>query len=194
MIQHVQSLKKNRENWDILMIDTAGYDSTLSRYAHSLADILVTPMNDSAIDLDLLVNVKDTSKPGELPLSHYAHLVWEQRMRKVVEESGTLEWLIVRNRMHSLSSRNQVQLDKILTTLSQRIGFQMAHNVGERVIFRELFPYGLTVMDQRSDKGQSNPGYQEISMITNKILSFQDKIYRNQQRSHNNQHTNIVNS
>ncbi|MBM3631863.1 MAG: ATPase [Alphaproteobacteria bacterium] len=183
MTEHLRLLKDQRDTWDVLIIDTAGYDSVLSRYAHSLADILITPMNDSAIDLDLLVNVKETAKPGQLPLSHYAHLVWEQRMRKVVEESGTLEWIIVRNRMHSLSSRNQVQLDKILNALSQRIGFQMAHSVGERVIFRELFAYGLTVMDQRNNQGKSNPGYQEISKITDQILSFQDKIYANQQRS-----------
>jgi chromosome partitioning protein len=183
MALHMESLKIASSTWDVLIIDTAGYDSPLSRYAHSLADILVTPMNDSAIDLDLLVNVKDTSQPGQLPLSHYAHLVWEQRMRKVVEQSGTLEWVIVRNRMHSLTSRNQVQLDKILTSLAQRIGFHMASSVGERVIFRELFAYGLTVVDQRKTGDTYSAGHQEIRNITDRILSFQHKIYRNQQRS-----------
>jgi hypothetical protein len=67
----------------------------------------------------------------------------------------------------------------------------MAHSVGERVIFRELFAYGLTVMDQRTQQGKTNPGYQEISKITDQILSFQDKIYFNQQRSHNNQTTTL---
>jgi chromosome partitioning protein len=183
MAAHMESLKANRDSWDILIIDTAGYDSALSRYAHSWADILVTPMNDSAIDLDLLVNVKDTTKPGQLPLSHYAHLVWEQRMRKVVEQSGTLEWLIIRNRMHSLRSRNQAQLDTILTALSQRIGFHMANSVGERVIFRELFAYGLTVMDQQKPNASYATAHQEIQSITNRILSFQDKINHNQQRT-----------
>jgi len=180
---HMVYLKSIQSSWDVLIIDTAGYDSVVSRYAHSLADILITPMNDSAIDLDLLVNIKENAKPGQLPLSHYAHLVWEQRMKKVVEESGTLEWIIVRNRMHSLSSRNQVQLDKILASLSQRIGFHMANSVGERVIFRELFAYGLTVIDQRNSPGKNTAAHQEINNITERILSFQDKILQNQNRS-----------
>lgn len=184
MAAHMEWLQANRDSWDIVIMDTAGYDSALSRYAHNWADILVTPMNDSAIDLDLLVNVKDTTKPGQLPLSHYAHLVWEQRMRKVAEQSGTLEWLIIRNRMHSLRSRNQMQLDTILTALSQRIGFHMANSVGERVIFRELFAYGLTVMDQKKLNSTYATAYQEIQSMTDRILSFQDKIRYNQQRSH----------
>jgi chromosome partitioning protein len=183
MAAYMANLKEHRSTWDILIIDTAGYDSALSRYAHSLADILITPMNDSAIDLDLLVSIKETDKPGQLPLSHYAHLVWEQRMRKVMEQSGTLEWIIVRNRMHSLSSRNQVQLEKILTSLAQRIGFHMAKSVGERVIFRELFAYGLTVMDQRTISGSSGTAHQEIRSITDRILSFKDTINLNQKRA-----------
>lgn len=162
---------------EVMIIDTAGYDSPLSRYAHCLADILVTPMNDSAIDLDLLVNIKDTKlKPDQLPLSQYAHLVWEQRMRKVMEKSGSLEWIVVRNRMHTLTSRNQIQLEKILQALAGRIGFHMAPGVKERVIFRELFPYGLTVMDQKPQSlGSYASAYGEIQHITEKILALRTR-------------------
>ncbi len=173
-LQSYFAASDHRHSSDVWIVDTAGYDSALSRYAHCLADILITPMNDSAIDLDLLVNIKDTRlKPDQLPLSHYAHLVWDQRMRKVMEKSGSLEWIVVRNRMHTLTSRNQIQLEKIIQALALRIGFHVAPGVKERVIFRELFPYGLTVMDQKPQSlGSYASAYGEIQHITDKILAL----------------------
>lgn len=159
----------------VIVIDTAGVDSPLSRYAHSLADVLVTPMNDSAVDLDLLVNIKDTPNAGQLPLSHYSALVWEQRIRKASHGGPPLQWMVVRNRMHMLSSRNQVQLENILSSLARRIGFHLADSVGERVIFRELFSYGLTILD----KNQRSPSHEsaclEIKGLTDMILSLGSK-------------------
>lgn len=164
---------ENPQAW--IIMDTAGYDSDISRYAHGLADILITPMNDSAIDLDLLVNVNDTQKIGKLPLSHYALLVWEQRMRKASQHGGSLDWMIVRNRMHTLSSRNQQNLTAILTSLSSRIGFHLAPTVAERVIFRELFAYGLTILDHENLPPSHESAYKEIQNITNFLLRFIQK-------------------
>ena len=174
MRDEIESLK-NQNHWEIMVIDTAGYDSELSRYAHSLADVLITPINDSAIDLDVLVNIQNTPAQGQLPLSRYATLVWEQRMKKTAREGKTLQWLIVRKRMHSLSSRNQIQLDKILCALARRIGFELIDSVGERVIFRELFPYGLTVLDKNCQGASHEMACQEVRHITDKALRFYQK-------------------
>lgn len=170
----IESLK-NQNHWDMMVIDTTGYDSELSRYAHSLADVLITPINDSAIDLDVLVNIQNTPTQGQLPLSRYATLVWEQRMKKTASEGKTMQWLVVRNRIHSLSSRNQIQLDKILCALARRIGFDLIDSVGERVIFRELFPYGLTVLDNNCQGKSHEMACQEIRSITDKALRFYQK-------------------
>ena len=170
----IESLVKKKSK-EIIVIDTAGYDSVLSRYAHSLADVLITPINDSAIDLDILVNIKDSPSNGQLPLSRYSTLVWEQRMKKTAREGKTLHWLVVRNRMHSLSSHNQVQLDKIFCSLSRRIGFDLIESVGERVIFRELFVYGLTVFDKRKKGISHETACREIRHITDKALFFYQK-------------------
>jgi|LauGreDrversion4_2_1035121.scaffolds.fasta_scaffold779425_1 chromosome partitioning protein len=174
MRDEIESLK-NQKFWDIVVIDTAGYDSELSRYAHSLADVLITPINDSAIDLDVLVSIQSNPTQGQLPLSRYATLVWEQRMKKTVSEGKTLQWLVLRNRMHSLSSRNQIQLDKILSSLARRIGFDLIDSVGERVIFRELFAYGLTVLDKNKQGASHEMACQEIRHITEKALRFYQK-------------------
>lgn len=158
---------------DIIIVDTAGYDSPVSRYAHSLAHVLVTPMNDSGIDLDLLVNIHpDALSSSQLPLSQYATMVWEQRIQRASAGQGSLEWIIVRNRMHTLQSRNYAHIQKILQGLSKRIGFQLAGTAGERVIFRELFSYGLTVMDQDTQDPSHISARQEITNLTEKILAL----------------------
>jgi chromosome partitioning protein len=163
--------KESKETY--IIADTPGYDCPLSRYAHGIADVLVTPMNESGIDLDLLVNVWDTQEPHKLPLSQYATMVWEQRMHKASQGISALEWLVVRNRLHALQSRNQMAIDKILTSLARRIGFHLVGGMSERVIFRELFLYGLTVMDDLLGQAQVyTKARQEINVLTEAILSF----------------------
>jgi cellulose biosynthesis protein BcsQ len=38
---------------DFVVVDTPGTDSYLTRLAHSMADTLITPLNDSFVDLDV---------------------------------------------------------------------------------------------------------------------------------------------
>jgi chromosome partitioning protein len=162
---------------DVVLIDTPGNDSLLSGYAHSLADVLITPLNDSFIDLDVLVNVKASVPDHQLPLSVYAAMIWQQRMQKAALKKGSIEWLIVRNRMHSIASRNRLQMDKILLALSKRIGFHLAGSIGERIIFRELFDLGLTVLDKEEKQTLLShiSARQEIRVLTDMVLKFRDK-------------------
>jgi chromosome partitioning protein len=44
---------------------------------------------------------------------------------------------------------NKEKMEKALTTLAKRIGCRVAPGFHERVIFRELFPRGLTLLDLR---------------------------------------------
>ena len=50
----VRRLEQLQNENDFVIIDTAGSDSYLFRLAHTAADILITPLNDSLIDLDVL--------------------------------------------------------------------------------------------------------------------------------------------
>ncbi len=142
------AIEELEERNDFIVIDTPGGDTALSRWAHSFADILITPMNDSFVDLDVLAKIEpDTFKV--LCPSQYAELVWENRKNRMQRDGRSIDWIIVRNRLSSLHSKNRRAVDEALTALSKRIGFRIAPGFSERMIFRELFLKGLTLLDLR---------------------------------------------
>ena len=133
---------------DVLVIDCPGSDTSLSRRAHAIADTLITPLNDSFIDFDVLARV-DAEGIKVVRPSHYAAMVWEQRQRRAMERRQPIDWIVMRNRLSALDARNKRDIARVLETLAQRIGFRIAPGFGERVIFRELFLKGLTLLDLR---------------------------------------------
>lgn len=133
---------------DFIVIDTPGSDTYLSRLAHSYADTLITPLNDSFIDLDMLVRVRPDSLDILRP-STYSEMVWDQKKQRAMRDNGSIDWIVVRNRLSSLNSRNKEEMERVLNALSKRIGFRLVPGFGERVIFRELFLSGLTLSDMR---------------------------------------------
>ena len=133
---------------DFIVIDTPGSDSRLSRLGHSYADVLITPMNDSFVDLDLLAAV-DPETFQVLQPSKYAEMVWDQKKSRAIRDRGTIEWIVTRNRLASIESRNRRNMDRVLGEMARRFGFRLLPGFGERVIFRELFLKGLTVLDLR---------------------------------------------
>jgi chromosome partitioning protein len=131
---------------DFVVVDTPGSDTALSRMCHSAADTLITPMNDSFVDLDVLADV-DPVTNEVLRASHYADVVSDARRERRAVDNVATDWIVLRNRLASLESRNRRTLGSILERLSLRLGFRLAAGLGERVIYRELFPLGLTAMD-----------------------------------------------
>lgn len=132
-----------------IVIDTPGSDIAISRHAHSLADTLITPLNDSYVDLDLLAAVDPESHRVVHP-SRYAEMVWEQKKTRAMRGGRAIDWVVMRNRVGSLASRNNAAVDQSLSELARRIGFRIAPGFTERVIFRELFLQGLTLLDLRA--------------------------------------------
>jgi chromosome partitioning protein len=131
---------------DFVLIDTAGSDSALSRMGHELADVLITPINDSLIDIDVIARV-DANRREVLGPSVYCRTVWERHNRRVVTARGPIQWFIMRNRLAHIESRNRRGMDALLEKLAFRIGFRIAPGFSERVVYRELFPNGLAVAD-----------------------------------------------
>jgi chromosome partitioning protein len=130
---------------DFIIIDTPGFDTNLTRLAHSLADTLVTPVNDSLIDLSVMAQLDAvTGEPREL--SHYARLVQRARSERLAID-GNIDWILVRNRISMLSSRNMRQVQTMLERIAARLGCRVADGIAERVIFRSLFASGMTVFD-----------------------------------------------
>jgi len=131
--------------YGVIVIDTPGHDSYLMRVAHSLADTLITPLNDSFVDFDVLGTV-DPETFGVTGTSHYSQMVQEARRQRELEQSST-DWIVLRNRLSMLGSRNKRLVGEGLTELSRTLNFRCVEGLTERVIFRELYPRGLTAVD-----------------------------------------------
>jgi chromosome partitioning protein len=137
---------------DFVIVDTPGSDTHLSRLAHTWADTLLTPLNDSFIDLDLLARVDpDTLKI--LRPSIYAEAVWKQRQLRAVQGGRPVDWVVMRNRLSSLAARNKRDMGTVIDALARRIGFRTAAGLSERVIYKELFLNGLTLLDLKRGSG-----------------------------------------
>ncbi|CAN5354129.1 division plane-positioning ATPase MipZ [soil metagenome] len=133
---------------DVIVIDTPGGDTALSRSAHARADQIVTPMNDSFVDFDLLGQV-DPVTLDLLKPSIYSESVWEARKHRAITEGrhATIDWLVVTNRLAVAEARNRRRLEERMLKLAKRVGFRVGPGLRDRVIYRELFPFGLTVAD-----------------------------------------------
>lgn len=144
----VEAMRRLAQTTDFVIIDAPGGDSFLSRLAHGHADTLITPLNDSFVDFDLLGDVDPVSMEVLRP-SVYAEMVWEARKRKALAARKPIDWVVMRNRLAAskIEAKNKLRVGEALAALSSRIGFRLAPGLSERVIYRELFPQGLTLLD-----------------------------------------------
>ena len=152
-------------NKDFVVIDTPGSDVIISRFAHSHASTVVTPINDSFVDIDLIGQIDgetlDSIKPGI-----YSAMLWEQKMKRATLKQKEINWVVVRNRLSSLDAINKRNIGSALSKLSKRFGFTVAPGFGDRVIFKELFLHGLTLHDAQVAS--------EIRMSTSVIAARQE--------------------
>jgi len=161
-------------NHDILIIDTPGSASALSRLAHSYADTLVTPINDSLVDFDVLAHV-DGTRFAIMGPSHYAEMVWDQKKVRADRDGGSIDWIVMRNRLSSLDAHNKREMERLVRELAKRISFRAIPGFGERVIFRELFLVGLTILDLKDAAGPQalsashHAARQEVLTVVNAI-------------------------
>lgn len=144
-------LLQTEHGHDFILIDTPGHDSYVMRLAHSMADTLVTPINDSYIDFDVLARI-DPATSEVIDISHYAKMVREARRHRRTVDNGLLDWVVVRNRISPGTSRNKENLSGSLRDLSMRLGCRLADGISERVVYRELFPIGMTALDDMNEQ------------------------------------------
>ena len=151
------AVERMAENADFLVIDTPGRDDPYAREAIVRADTLITPINDSFVDLDLIGEVDAETYRVRKP-SFYAELVWNSRTQRAKTHGASVDWVLLRNRLQHIEARNMRRVGAALDELSRRVGFRVIPGLGERVIYRELFPKGLTLLDlaQIGDVGLSH--------------------------------------
>ena len=133
---------------DFVLIDCPGSHTRLSQLAHSLADTLITPLNDSFVDFDLLARIDPMTNRIKGP-SIYSEMVWAARQARAEARMAPIDWIVTRNRLGTQAMHNKRKVGDALDSLAKRIGFRVAPGFSERVIFRELFPRGLTLLDLR---------------------------------------------
>ncbi len=145
------AIRRLEATCDFLIIDNPGRDDPFARIAVENADTLVTPMNDSFVDFDLIGQV-DAETFKVRKLSFFAELIWEARLKRsrmtIEGQRPEMDWIVVRNRTGHVEARNMARLQKALTEMAKRVGFRVTPGLSERVIYRELFPSGLTLLDK----------------------------------------------
>jgi chromosome partitioning protein len=139
---------------DYIVIDTPGNDTVLGAHAHSHADVLVTPINDSFIDLDVIARLSPLDLHVTGP-GHYTESVWAQRSLRQARDKTDTDWIVLRNRLGTLESNNKRSMDAVMRELVERFEFRALPGFGERVVFRELFLKGLTLFDVAASDGDN---------------------------------------
>ena len=142
------TLEELGEGADFMVIDTPGRDDRFARIAVTNADTLVTPMNDSFVDFDLIGHVDPDTYKVVRP-SFYSELIWESRTTRAKADGAAIDWVVLRNRMQHIEARNMRRVSDAIDQLSKRVGFRVISGLSERVIYRELFPKGLTMLDSK---------------------------------------------
>lgn len=139
---------------DFVVIDTPGAFTTYSRLAHAAADTLITPLNDSLIDFDMLARI-DPATGKVLGPTTYSEMVWKARQIRAASGRPPLDWLVLRNRLTTIDARNKRRVAAALANLAKRIGFRLVPGFSERVVFREMFLDGKTLIDLLADPDTS---------------------------------------
>ncbi len=142
-----QQVERMGHGVDFLLFDTPGRDDKYARFVATRANSLVTPINDSFVDFDLIGQV-DPETYKVRKLSFYAELIWEARKARAKADGTSIDWVVLRNRTQYVEAHNMKRIESALTELSRRVGFRMIPGLSERVIYRELFPAGLTMLDK----------------------------------------------
>lgn len=141
-----RALAKLLVTCDFVVVDAPGNDTYMARLAHSYADTVITPVNDSFVDIDVLAAVDGMTMEMQKP-SIYSEMLWEQKLQRARRDGGSIDWVVMRNRLSNIDARNKRMITNVMLELSKRLGFRQAPGFSERVIYRELFLLGLTVLD-----------------------------------------------
>ncbi len=165
---------------DAVVVDTPGHSSHLAQLAHARANVVITPINDSFIDIDALADIDRVRREVRAP-SQYCRMVWQEKQGRDLKGRSDLDWIVTRNRVGQLDSRNTREMAALLDVLSRRLGFRLQPGFSERVVFRELFFRGLTLFDladhqvPHSGRRSLQRARQEVESFVNAVTAAEDR-------------------
>ncbi len=134
--------------YDAILIDTPGTKNYLFEEAHKYADTVITPISDSLIDLNVIADIDFETGKVKAP-EHYANYIWEAKKFLASQGKSYLNWIICGNKISSARSKNKAIVFGYLEKLAKLYGFRFSEGLKDRVIYRELFLEGLTVLDMQ---------------------------------------------
>ncbi|MFM5907561.1 MAG: division plane positioning ATPase MipZ [Novosphingobium sp.] len=140
-----QEIARAGPDCQVVVIDAPGADSPIVRRAIAMADKLVTPVNLSFADLDLLAHVHPVTHAYASPGCFAETVTGIARARAELGLKGP-DWLVVPNRTRAAGKSGAACL-AALTRLSPRLGFRLGSGLGDRAAYRELQLLGLTQLD-----------------------------------------------
>lgn len=144
------TIKELSSKVDAIIIDTPGHKNYLFEAAHQYADTLITPITDSLIDLNSIAEI-DVSN-GQLKNSgSYAEFIWNIKKQLASHGKPYLNWIITGNKTSATRSRNKNFIFEVLNKLGKLYGFRFCEGFKDRVIYRELFLDGITVLDMQQE-------------------------------------------
>jgi chromosome partitioning protein len=168
-----QEITRIGSGCDFIVIDVAGHDCAIARNAIALADTLVTPVNSSFVDIDLLGKLDPVTMHLKEP-GHFGRLVNELREERARCGIAPLDWIVMKNRARTAEVRQHIRIDAALQRLAGRIGFRIGHGLNERVAYRELFLFGLTHLDLKRIPGlarmQARTGAEILRLVSDLAL------------------------
>lgn len=169
--QSFENAMKELSDCNFIVIDTPGNNTFLSRLAHSYADTLVTPINDSFVDLDVIVKISHGDLKNLRP-SIYAEMVWDQRKERAKRGERPLDWIVVKNRLSTLYTKNRGDVNTVLEALAKRLSFRIGNGFCERVIFKELFLAGTTLLDLQNIDAPMNLSHVAARQELRELISL----------------------
>ena len=129
------AVERLSEEADVIVVDTPGRDDEVAKSAILRADTLVTPMNDSFVDLDLIGQVHPESYKVTRP-SFYAELIWNSRTQRAKTVGKGVDWVVLRNRLQHIESHNLKRVGAAMTQSAG--GFNLPRRAAPRLQPREF--------------------------------------------------------
>lgn len=136
------------DGYDLLVIDTSSGNLSDVYEAHLLADVILTPMNESPADMHGLF-----APTGSLaaPKINYREMIDTVRFDRRRAGLPMQRWHVVMNRISALPSKIGNTISDRVEAMSRDAGFEMVWRLRDRVAHRALALEGRTVFDEPVD-------------------------------------------
>lgn len=163
----IHNLTKIQNLYDIFIIDTPGfYISDLFKDTINLSNLVVSPINESFIDIHAL---KISNFFNDM-----VHIRGKQK-----STGNKLNWLIVTNRRSCIYSDHYKEIMDSLKEIQGKYSCKIFEGFFENSIFKEMFPHGLSLLDHdHLNFAPSNNQKKGREIIKNYMLELVRLLFR----------------